>query len=139
MFSIFCATIIAAANITDCFISPPSDVTVIPQEYTVHMVTSGVPPLKLFSAINCTSGNGIVCKNSYYELVNLTTETYQYSIPVEWSTDTNYTNHTYSCTAILIGPDGSTPVQPSMNTFIQGYFLLNSNDVSFLFHKCLLS
>ena len=64
------------------------------------MVTSGVPPLRLRSIITCTNSN---CDDyttpdkSYYTLIDLAEERYQYSTPVTWSPDTNSDNPQYSC------------------------------------------
>ena len=50
-----------------------SDVTVTSQQYTVQMVTSGVPPIRLLSNIDCTSNcDGTTFGQSYYILINLT-------------------------------------------------------------------
>ena len=53
------------------------------------MVISGVPPIRLLSNIDCTSNcDGTTFGQSYYILIDLTKEMYQYSIPVTWSPDT---------------------------------------------------
>ena len=41
------------AVIESCSIIPSSNVTIIPQQYAVQMVTSGVPPIRLLSNIDC--------------------------------------------------------------------------------------
>ena len=88
------------AVIENCSIIPPSDVTIVPQQYTVQMVTSGVPPIRLTSVIDCTNNcDGATFGESYYTLVDLTEERYQYSRPVTWSPDTSETNPQYSCSA----------------------------------------
>ena len=71
------------AVIESCSIIPPSDITVIPQQYTVQMNTSGVPPIRLLSNIDCTSNcDGTTFGESYYTLIDFTEERYQYSRPV---------------------------------------------------------
>ena len=96
------------AVIESCSITPPSDLTIIPQQYIVRMITSGVPPLRLTSSINCTSNcDGKSFGESYYTLIDLAEERYQYSRPVTWSSDTNSTNPQYSCGAVFsTGIDG---------------------------------
>ena len=91
------------AVIESCSIIPPSDVTVIPQQYTVQMNTSGVPPIRLLSNIDCTSNcNGTTFGESYYTLIDLTEERYQYSRPVTWSPDAaSNTNPQYKCSAVF--------------------------------------
>ena len=90
------------AVIESCSIIPPSDVTVIPQQYIVQMVTSGVPPIRLLSNIDCTSNcDGTMFGESYYTLINLTEERYQYLRPVTWSPDTNDPNPQYNCSAVF--------------------------------------
>ena len=74
---------VSDAVIESCSIIPPSDVTIIPQQYTVQMVTSGVPPIRLLSNIHCTNNcDGTTFGESYYTLIDLTEERYQYSRPV---------------------------------------------------------
>ena len=58
------------------------------------MVTSEVPPNRLISNINCTSNCvGATFGESYYKLIDLTDERYQYSRPVTWSPDTSNTSN----------------------------------------------
>ena len=61
------------------------------------MVTSRVPPQKLTSNIECTSNCDGTTDESYYTLIDLAEERYQYSRPVTWSPDTNSDNPQYSC------------------------------------------
>ena len=95
---------VSDAVIESCSIIPPSDVTVIPQQYIVQMNTSGVPPIRLTSYIDCTSNcDSTTFGESYYTLIDLTEERYQYSRPVTWSPDacTSDPNPQYSCRAIF--------------------------------------
>ena len=108
------------------FIIPPSDVTVIPQRYTVQMVTSGVPPIRLLSNIDCTSNcNGTTFGESYYTLIDLAEERYQYSRPVTWSPDTSDPNPQYNCSAVfstgtlIYGSGGGTFLSTTLNTSIK--------------------
>ena len=96
--------IVAAASIDSCTIIPPSDITATPQQYLVQMITSGVPPGRLSSFINCTDGDGITCGKSYYTLINLDEERFQLTVPVTWSANSvSNIEHVYSCTAIFGG------------------------------------
>ena len=86
------------------------------------MVTSRVPPIRLLSNIDCTSNcNGTTFGESYYTLIDLTEERYQYSRPVTWSPDdTSNTNLQYKCSAIFgIGYDGIL-LDTTLNTSITG-------------------
>ena len=90
------------------------------------MVTSGVPPIRLLSNIDCTSNcNGTTFGKSYYKLIDLTDERYQYSRPVTWSPDTNDPNPQYNCSAVFStgefsgGGDG-TFLSTTLNTSITG-------------------
>ena len=95
---IFINFTVADAQLESCIIVPPSDVTTIPQQYLVQMTTSGVPPSRLSSFINCTDGDGITCGQSYYTLIDLNEEKYQLTVPVTWSTNsTSNTDHNYQC------------------------------------------
>ena len=99
---------------------PPPNVTIIPQQYIVQMVTSGVPPIRLLSNIDCTSNcDGTTFGESYYTLIDLTKERYQYSRPVTWSPDTSYTNPQYNCSAVF-----------STGTFSGGGTLLNTTSIT---------
>ena len=89
------------------------------------MITSGVPPIRITSNIECTSNcTGTTFGDSYYTLIDLTEERYQYSRPVTWSPDTSNTNPQFSCRAVfstgrLDGGDG-TFLSTVLNTFITG-------------------
>ena len=114
------------AVIESCSIISPSNISAIPQQYTVQMVTSGVPPIRLLSNINCTSNcNGTTFGESYYTLIDLTEERYQYSRSVTWSPDTSDPNPQYNCTAVFStgtfdgGGDG-TFLNTILNTSITG-------------------
>ena len=77
---------------------PPSDITAIPQQYMIQMNTSVFPPSRLASFIdcpNCTSS--VTLGESYYTLIDLTNETYQFTVPVTWSVDINNTVQQYRC------------------------------------------
>ena len=118
---------VSDAVIENCSIIPPSDVTVIPQQYTVQMVTSGVPPIRLLSNIDCTSNcNGTTFGESYYTLIDLAEERYQYSRPVTWSPDTSDPNPQYNCSAVfstgtlIYGSGGGTFLSTTLNTSIKG-------------------
>ena len=90
------------------------------------MNTSGVPPIRLLSNIDCTSNcSGNFFGESYYTLIDLTEERYQYSRPVTWSPDTNETNPRYNCTAVFStgrfsGGGGSSFLSTTLNTSIAG-------------------
>ena len=116
------------AVIESCSIIPPSDVTIIPQQYIVQMNTSGVPPIRLTSYIDCTSNcDSTTFGESYYTLIDLTEERYQYSRPVTWSPDacTSDPNPQYNCSAIFstgkfVGGGGGTSLNTTLNTSITG-------------------
>ena len=64
----------------------------------IQMTTSVFPPSRLASFIdcpNCTSS--VTLGESYYTLINLTNETYQFTVPVSWSVDSNNTVQEYRC------------------------------------------
>ncbi len=85
-------------ELESCIIMPPTDITIIPQQYIVKMNTSEVPPSRLTSFIPCTDGDGITCEQSYYTLIDLNEERYQFSLPITWSTnDVNNIEHNYTC------------------------------------------
>ena len=66
----------------------------------VQMVTSAVPPSRLASFIECdgSCGDGVTLGESYYTLVNLDDERYQFTIPVTWTANsTSLTEHDYRC------------------------------------------
>ena len=110
------------ANVENCSIIPPSDVTVFPQQYTVQMVTSGVPPIRLLSNIDCTSNcNSTDFGKSYYTLIDLNEERYQYSRPVTWSPDAaSNTNPQYKCSAIFGTGSGGILLDTKLNASIKG-------------------
>ena len=89
------------------------------------MVTSGVPPIRLLSNIDCTNNcDGTTFGESYYTLIDLTEERYQYSRPVTWSPDntSNYNiNPQYTCSAIFgTGRYGTLVSTTLLNTSITG-------------------
>ena len=88
------------------------------------MITSGVPPIRLLSNIDCTSNcDGTTFEESYYTLIDLTEERYQYSRPVTWSPDytSNYNiNPQYNCSAIFSTGSGGTLYDATLNTSIKG-------------------
>ncbi len=85
-------------NLENCIVIPPTDITVIPQQYIVQMNTTKVPPSIFSSFIPCTDGNGVACGQSYYTLIDLSEERYQFSLPITWSTnDATNIEHNYSC------------------------------------------
>ena len=87
------------------------------------MVTSGVPPIRLTSNINCTSNcDGTTFGESYYTLIDLNEERYQYSRPVTWSPDagSNTILH-YECRAIFgfgYGGSATSLVNTTLTTSI---------------------
>ena len=106
--------------IEDCYITPPLNVTVAPQQYIVNMITSKVPPKLLKSQIkfktpeNCSNQDGISCGTPYY--FHLGKEMYYYSLPITWSAaNSEFTHHEFECGAMF----GSTQVPPKM-TNIRG-------------------
>ena len=86
------------------------------------MITSGVPPIRLLSNIDCTSNcDGTTFGESYYTLTDLTEERYQYSRPVTWSQDAaSNTNLQYKCSAIFGDGRGGTLLDTTSNTSIKG-------------------
>ena len=90
------------------------------------MVTSGVPPIRLLSNIDCTSNcDGLTFGESYYTLIDLTEERYQYSRPVTWIPDTSDTNPQYNCSAVfstgtVSDGGGSTFLNTTLTTTIKG-------------------
>ena len=115
---------VSDAVIENCSIIPSSDVTAIPQKYTVQMVTSGIPPIRLLSNIDCTSNcNSTTFGESYYTLIDLNEERYQYSRPVTWSPDISDPNPQYRCSAVFSTGSfsrggGSTFLGTTLNTSI---------------------
>ena len=85
------------------------------------MNTSGVPPIRLLSNIDCTSNcNGTTFGESYYTLIDLAEERYQYSRPVTWSPDTSDPNPQYKCSAVFGKGVGGTLLNTTLNTSITG-------------------
>ena len=63
----------------------------------IQITTSVFPPSRLTSFIDCTNCAGsVTLGKSYYTLINLTNETYQFAVPVNWSVDSN-TVQQYRC------------------------------------------
>ena len=109
--------------IEDCYITPPLDVTVAPQQYIVNMITSKVPPKILKSKIkfktpeNCSNQNGISCGTTYY--FHLGNETYKYSLPITWNAaNSESTHHQFECEVIF----GSAEVPPLITT-VRGVYV----------------
>ena len=92
------------------------------------MVTSEVPPNRLISNINCTSNCvGATFGESYYKLIDLTDERYQYSRPVTWSPDTsNTSNPQYRCSAVFGESAGGSLLSNMSTTSIRGIFIIIS-------------
>ena len=90
------------------------------------MNTSGVPPIRLLSNIDCTSNcDGTTFGESYYTLIDFTEERYQYSRPVQWSPDTSDPNPQYNCRAVFStgtfsGGGGSTFLSTVLSTSVTG-------------------
>ena len=85
------------SRLDSCTFIPPSDITAIPQQYMIQMTTSVFPPSRLASFIDCTKcDSSVTLGESYYTLINLTNETYQFTVPVSWSVDSN-TVQEYRC------------------------------------------
>ena len=62
------------------------------------MNTSVFPPSRLASFIdcpNCTSS--VTLGESFYTLIDITNERYQFTVPVNWSVDGNNTVQQYRC------------------------------------------
>ena len=63
----------------------------------IQMNTSVIPPSRLASFIDCTNcDSSVTLGESYYTLIDLTNETYQFTVPVSWSVDSN-TVQQYRC------------------------------------------
>ncbi len=58
----------------------------------IQMTTSVFPPSRLASFIDCPPCDSSVTLlgESYYTLINLTKEAYQFTVPVSWSGDGNF-------------------------------------------------
>ncbi len=62
------------------------------------MNTSVFPPSRLASFIKCTNcDRSVTLGESYYTLIDLTNETYQFTVPVSWSVDSNTVQQKYMC------------------------------------------
>ena len=63
----------------------------------IQMTTSVFPPSRLASFIECTNcDSNVTLGESYYTLIDLTDERYQFTVPVNWSADSN-TVQQYRC------------------------------------------
>ena len=64
----------------------------------IQMTTSVIPPSRLASFIACPNcdDSSVTLGESYYTLIDLTNERYQFTVPVNWSVDSN-TVQQYSC------------------------------------------
>ena len=61
------------------------------------MTTSVFPPSRLASFIDCPNcDSSVTLGESYYTLIDLTNERYQFTVPVRWSVDSN-TVQEYRC------------------------------------------
>ena len=69
----------------------------------IQMTTSVFPPSRLASFIDCTNCAGsVTLGESYYTLIDLTNERYQFTVPVSWSVDSVGIIQQYRC-AIRFG------------------------------------
>ena len=85
------------SRLDSCTFIPPSDITAIPQQYMIQMTTSVFPPSRLSSFLDCINCDGsVTLGESYYTLIDLTNERYQFTVPVSWSVDSN-TVQQYRC------------------------------------------
>ena len=63
----------------------------------ILMTTSVFPPSRLASFIDCPNcDSSVTLGESYYTLIDLTNERYQFTVPVSWSVDSN-TVQEYRC------------------------------------------
>ncbi len=63
----------------------------------IQMTTSVFPPSRLASFIDCPNcDSSVTLGESYYTLIDLTNERYQFTVPVSWSGDSN-TVQQYRC------------------------------------------
>ena len=87
----------ANSRLDNCTFIPPSDITAIPQQYMIQMNTSVFPSSRLASFIDCPNcDSSVTLGESYYTLIDLTNERYQFTVPVSWSVDSN-TVQQYRC------------------------------------------
>ncbi len=62
------------------------------------MTTSVFPPTRSASFIDCPNcDSNVTLGESYYTLIDLTNERYQFTVPISWSVDNN-TVQQYRCT-----------------------------------------
>ena len=67
----------------------------------IQMTTSVFPPSRITSFIDCTNcDSNVALGESYYTLIDLTNERYQFTVPVSWSVDSN-TVQQYRCRILL--------------------------------------
>ena len=63
----------------------------------IQMTTSVFPPSRLASFIDCPNcDSSVTLGESYYALIDLTNERYQFNVPVNWSVDST-TVQQYKC------------------------------------------
>ena len=64
----------------------------------IQMTTSVFPPSRLASFIDCTNCNSsVTLGESYYTLIDLTNERYQFTVPVSWSIADSNIVQQYMC------------------------------------------
>ena len=64
----------------------------------IQMTTSVFPPSRLASFIECTKcDSSVTLGESYYTLIDLINERYQFTVPVSWSVNSNTVQHQYRC------------------------------------------
>ena len=69
----------------------------------IRMVTSVFPPSRLTSFIDCLNcDSSVTLEESYYTLIDLANETYQFTVPVSWSVNSNYVQE-YRCRVSIGG------------------------------------
>ena len=85
------------------------------------MITSVVPPSRAASFIRCVGDcpNGLKSHKSYYTLNNTADESYRFTLPVTWSTDSNDTEHIYNCRIRFGGISGSGKILDDKTVQIQ--------------------
>ncbi len=97
LYYIYCTGDREDSRLDSCTFIPPSDITAIPQQYMIQMNTSVFPPSRLASFIDCTNcDSSVTLGESYYTLIDLNNERYQFTIPVSWSVNSN-TVQQYKC------------------------------------------
>ena len=88
----------------------------------IQMITSVFPPSRLASFIDCTNcDSSVTLGESYYTLIGLTNERYQFTVPVSWSVDSN-TVQEYRCRIRYGGlsETGSGKFIKGQNTLVKG-------------------